>query len=485
MPSVGTAPCRSGIAAALAAVLVLGRAAAAQPADPRAYLRVSEPPAKMTGRAPRVALIVTPSPATAGPAWAAAHGEMRDIVEAFTRLGFRVVQVGPANRVELVGAMRSAVEAVPLGAEVVIVARGVALAADRDIFLQPADAATVAGTARPLETDAVRLSDLARRVAARAPAALVALVNECHGRERAGTCQADMPADLPVTLMVLVPRAPAAGRPASAQPRMIAAMRTEGATLAEFGAALQAGLAASEPELRTGTMRHPGFAFMPRGFHALLDHPCNRVNRDADAVAARELRGQPLVAACEEANRLWPSPHFQQQMAALREQIAFRQAVTSCRDQLAAASYRSAYPAGRYLPAVEAFRASCDRTAEDDRREAAAREEQRREQQRRRQEELARARDTERTAPGGASETPRAEADTRSPAPFRFTYNARNGQVQYSDGAGHEGSCRIRAWGNIRAVRARLSRGGRILVAYETEPHGTAMREVPLRQICN
>ncbi|WP_163823216.1 hypothetical protein, partial [Proteus mirabilis] len=73
------------------------------------------------------------------------------------------------------------------------------------IFLQPSDAVAPVAQAA-LETDAVRLGDLVRRLVSRAPAALVVLVNQCHGVETANACAPDIFGDLSASLIVLGPR---------------------------------------------------------------------------------------------------------------------------------------------------------------------------------------------------------------------------------------------------------------------------------------
>ncbi len=479
--TVGVRRAIRGITAAACMSLVgIAPSALAQPAETPAGLRILEPAARLSNRPARVALLITPSSPMAGAIWAMAHGEARDAEELFTRLGFRVISIGPANRVDLVRTLRAAGDLIPLGAEVVVMARGIAISAHRDVFLQPLDAAAPIAPAA-LETDAVRLGDFVRRLSSRAPVSLVVLVNECHGSEIANGCPPDIFTDLPATLMVTGPRGARPDGPRSIHSKLAAAMQTEGATLGEFAARFGAALTGSDPTLRVGTIRHPAFAFMPAGFHASLIHPCNTVNREADAVAAREVRAQPLLTACENANRLWPSSHFQRQLLALREQVAFRQAVLRCSDDLAARSYQLAYPSGRYLSAVNAFRATCEANAAEERRKAEVREQQRQEEARRREAE-ARARELP-MPPRPVPPTP--EPEVRPSGQFRFVYDQRTGRVNYDDGRGSAGTCRVRAWGNMRSVRGRLGRNGTILIAYETEPHGTALREVPLRQICH
>lgn len=466
---------------ALAGVLLLGLSTLglSQPAETRHGLRIVEPPARLSSRPARVALMITPSPPTAGPVWAMAHGEAREDEQMFARLGFRVISIGPSNRVDLVRTLRAAGDLIPLGAEVVVIARGIAVAAHRDIFLLPSDTAVPVASAA-LETDAVRLGDLVRRLASRAPAALVVLVNECHGAEAASACPTDILSDLPVSLLVLAPRGATSTGARSIRTKLADAIRSEGTGLTEFSGRFGTTLSGTEPAFRAGPLRHPGFAFMPDGFHAALIHPCNTVNREADAVAAREVRGQPLIGECENASRLWPSAHFQQQLVALREQAAFRQAVTRCSDEIASKSYQLAYPSGRYLAAVAAFRASCEATGAEERRKAEIREQQRQEELRRREAE---ARAFELPVPTRPI-APVVDPGSRSSGQFRFAYDPRTGRVDYDDGRGTAGTCRVRGWGNMRSVRGRIGRNGQFLIAYETEPHGTAWREVPLRQIC-
>ena len=154
----------------------------------------------------------------------------------------------PAPRPELVRSLRDVAAGIPAGADIAVLALGTALGGSEDVFLAPASRSDLAGRPELLETEAIRLGDLLRRLADRRPRELVAVVNECRPTLNSH-CPLDGAVGASGASLVAAERVDTrgSGAPVAAQASLrdplLRATTQEGRSFLQFFEALGAGLA--------------------------------------------------------------------------------------------------------------------------------------------------------------------------------------------------------------------------------------------------
>lgn len=378
-----------------------GRALAAPPG-----LQMQPPSARSEAvTRPRIAILLVPQPASTSTRAALALADEEAISRQLRELGFEVWTQGPGTRPELARSVREMSARVPEGADVVVLTLGAVFSGPDDVFLVPAGSSADSGSPNPalLEADGLRLGDLLRRLAERRPRDLVVIVDECRPTS-SEHCPLDQIAAQASASIVAAERASAdrsgASGPMAAlaslrDPMLRAALR-EGQTFLGFHDALRSALAGTDLAVVASARLSTSFSFIPTGFFAGMRTECGRLDPNAEATAVRALALDPLVRACETSQASYPyATFFASQLAAAREQRAFQRAVASCEDRLAASTYLSGFPAGRFRGVVEALGQDCERRrleqiADRQRQQDHADEQRRREDELRRQEEARR-----------------------------------------------------------------------------------------------
>lgn len=331
---------------------------------------------------PRFAVIVAPQPAESSSRAATAQADAEALSRRLREIGFEVRTVGPAGRPELARSLRDVAGQVPTGAEVVVLVLGQTFGGADDVFLLPAGTPyDLAARPASLETEAIRLGDILRRLAERRPAELVVVADECRPVVGAH-CPLDAAVASSDASIVAAERTDplGGGTPVAAQASLreplLRAMVTEGQSFLALYEALRSGLARTDLAALASSRLSSSFQFLPSGFFRGLRTECNRVDPALDAASVRNLPLDPLVRACQAALATYPSSEFfRSQLGAAQEQQAFQRGASGC-DRLAAAGYRSAYPAGRFRAVVDEVAAGCERQDEQRRQDEARRREQ-------------------------------------------------------------------------------------------------------------
>lgn len=357
---------------------------------------------------PRIALLIVPHPAF--DRGALAHSDEEVYRRALKEIGFETWTVGPADRPQLEKTLRDTAARIPDGAQVAVFALGQSLGGDDDVFLVPqASASGLAQRPQLLEGEAVRLGDVLRRIAARQPRDLVAVVDECLAAVGL-RCDFDGMGSRSNSSVIGGQRvqsrgaagAPLAGRNSLREP-FLASMLQEGHALVRTFASLKAQLVDSNLEPQSSSTVSSSFAFVPQGFFGGMRTECNRIDPAAEFASVRAVNLDPMIRACEVSIATYPyAQHFADRLGAGREQRALQRAVASCDDRLSTAAYGTSYPAGRFRSIVDSFALECDRQrdrliqdAETRRREDADRRQRELDDQRRREEADRRQREDE------------------------------------------------------------------------------------------
>jgi hypothetical protein len=356
-----------------ALLLALGGAAAPTLAYPA---RATEAGAA-NGRAvtwPRIAVLIHPHPAGGSARAMVAVRDREVLAERFKAIGFDVLPIGPGERPALAQDLRAALARLPEGADVVVVALGETLGASHDFYLasSTADAGSV-----PLDTRAVRVGDLLRRLSTRHPREVVVILDECRSVTSDGCAQAAAaaPSDASIIGGERVDarnRSTPLASPRSLREMLLIATAEEGAVLPASYDSIARMLAGTDLRPLSSPRLSASFAFLPLGYFAGLATECGRVDPNAELGTLETGSTEAFVRACDEAVANYPfTRFFSTRREAAREQLSFLRAVSSCAQTLPAASYRSSYPTGRFRGAVDDFSRDCERRAQearDDRR---------------------------------------------------------------------------------------------------------------------
>lgn len=354
---------------ALAAALAFLVAGAGEAAAASSGLTTAQPLVRHPTAGQRVALLIVPGPAQTDARQITAHADEEAYRRHLREIGFEVWTIGPSSRPDLDRLLRDAAARLPVGADVLVLALGTALSTAGDVFLVPADTRT--GETRPemLDTEAVRLSTLLRRLAARAPRHLAAIVDECRPVSAPGRCAVEAAGASGASVLAARRTHPGGEGPprasrSSLREDLLAAMTIEGQSFIQLYHALAARLSGSDLALDTTGSLSAGFALLPANFFAELPHECNRVDADADPATLRHAGLEAVLRACESAAATWPYARpYAEKLAIAREQRAFQRAVASCDDRFAASAFTSAYPSSRLRRVIDDHFAACERTA--------------------------------------------------------------------------------------------------------------------------
>jgi hypothetical protein len=375
---------------------MLGLLAGTAPVQAAAPGLTVHPPSVSPGLAePRIAILIVPVRPDGGPRSVVAHSDEEAYRKRLQEIGFEVWTVGPADRPGLDRSLRDVVSRLPSGAHVAVLALGTALSGASDVHIVPADASPDLATSPALvETETIRLGDVLRRLAARSPRSMVAVVDECQ-RPTGGTCMLeDSASQASVMAGVRGTGQANGGLPltsrASLREVLLEGMVQEGHTFVQTFGFVRERLSGSDLNLVAGPSLTTAFSFLPQGFFARLPSECNQVDLNADPTALRGASLDGAIRACEAALATHPyARHFQERLAAAREQRAFQRAITSCEDRLAASAYSSTYPTGRFRRIVDDFVTDCTRRREEQRQSEERRERERMEAERRERERQA------------------------------------------------------------------------------------------------
>jgi hypothetical protein len=328
----------------------------------------------------RSALIIVPASASVSSRAAVAQADEEAYRKRLQEVGFDVSVIGPSDRPELDRLLRDTAARVPTGAEVAVFVLGTALSDGEDIRITPTDApADLTQQPELLETETVRLGEVLRRLSARAPRSLVAIVDECmpiDGPDR--PCAVGGAGALSGASMIASRRKAASGGQtlvsrASLRDDLLPLVSQEGQTFAELHAALVQKLAPTTLSLDTTPTLDGSFAFVPRGLFSSLPSDCNKVDVNADPVALKGFNLDPLQRACDVAVAQYPyARYFVDRQSAAREQRAYQRAVASCAVTVAISSFSTSYPASRFRRVVDDFSVDCARQRDDSQRQREA-----------------------------------------------------------------------------------------------------------------
>ncbi len=334
----------------------------------------------------KIALLIVPGISTSSPRWAMAHADEEVYRRRLQELGFDVSVIGPSDRFELDLQLRNSTVRIPNGADVAVFVLGSAVSDADDIRIVPSDApADLAERPELLEAETVRLSDVLRRVASRAPRNLVAIVDECRRIGATDQACAVQSAASPRDASVIAARrkAPRPGASpliarASLRDDLLPLLSQEALTFADLHASLVQRLAPTNLTVDATPTLTGAFSFVPAGFFAAIATDCNKVDLNADPVALKAANLDGLQRSCDAAVTQYPyARHFIDRQSAVKEQRAFQRAVASCADAVAISGFAAAYPASRFKRVVEEFSLACSRERDDARLQREAQERER------------------------------------------------------------------------------------------------------------
>lgn len=387
-----TPPPRPSLFGRLAACVLLAGIAGAPPARAAAPgLATYTSGLRLGTPGQRSALLIVPGYASASSRAATAQADADVYRKRLQEIGFDVSVIGPTDRPELDRLLRDTAARVPTGADVAVFVLGTALSDGEDVRIVPADApGDLAEQPALLEAETIRLGEVLRRISARAPRNLVAIVDDCAPLGDSDTPCAVARAAASSDASILASRrktAPLAGPPlvsrASMRDDLLPLVSQEGLTFAGLQATLAQKLAPTTLTLDSTPTVNGSFAFVPAGLFASMRNDCNKVDLNADPVALKTISLDPMLRACDAAVTQYPyARHFLDRQSAAREQRAYQRAVASCTDTVAISSFSSTYPASRFRRVVDDYAVDCARQRDEAQRQRdqADRDRQQREQ---------------------------------------------------------------------------------------------------------
>lgn len=343
-------------------------------------------PLRQSASAQKIALLIVPGISTSSPRWAVGHADEEVYRKRLLELGFDVFVIGPSDRFELDRQLRNSTARIPNGADVAVLVLGSAISDADDVRIVPSDApADLTERSDLLEAETVRLSDVLRRIASRAPRNLVAIIDECRRIGATDQACAVQSAASPRDASVIAARrkAPRPGASpliarASLRDDLLPLLSQEALTFADLHASLVQRLAPTNLTVDATPTLTGAFSFVPAGFFAAIATDCNKVDLNADPVALKAANLDGLQRSCDAAVTQYPyARHFIDRQSAVKEQRAFQRAVASCADAVAISGFAAAYPASRFKRVVEEFSLACSRERDDARLQREAQERER------------------------------------------------------------------------------------------------------------